>query len=104
VVLPDLKLVAQKEALLRVYVIRRQGRPRGHDGSRPPASSARRSRHAGADGAGDSADDGHSGPDPTKQYTVTVPATWVDVGLAVTVKIDAADALPRPTRPTTRRC
>jgi PKD repeat protein len=90
IVASNLKLVAGKPALLRVYV------KSDTAGLMLPSG--------GVTVTGPMGTLPLSGPstvpmtdDPTdlsKQYTVTVPGDWIGAGLALDVKIDATDALP----------
>lgn len=93
VILTDLKLVAQKPALLRVHVV----------GDKPSFTGVT-AEVTGKLGTTDLGKLTLTGPatipttevpaDLSKQFTVTLPAEWIEPMVEITLKIDAADALP----------
>ncbi|MBK7862760.1 MAG: hypothetical protein IPJ65_29950 [Archangiaceae bacterium] len=93
VVLTDLKLVASKPALLRVHLV---GDKATFSGVTVVATGKLGSQDLGMlTLTGPATVPTAEAPaDLGKQWTVTVPADWVAQGLEVTVKADAADALP----------
>lgn len=93
VILTDLKLVGQKPALLRVHVLADRAGLMGVT-----------AEVTGKLGTTDLGKLTLTGPttapmmeapsDLTQQWTATVPATWIEPNVELTLKIDAADALP----------